>query len=129
MCTNVSSDIYPNWSFVLAQGVCTGVGSEIIYSIHVGLATTYFGQRGALAIAIVTTGNSYCGALYPFDISVNILRATKVARDRESNLPVQAFQDQIITDQPRISFVYTYRFTRRPYWTSCSTEVIFFTDR
>lgn len=53
------------WQLVLAQGLCTGLGSGIIFCPTMGLVTTYFQRKRALAIAIVSTGNSGGGAIYP----------------------------------------------------------------
>ncbi|EHY54198.1 MFS-type transporter [Exophiala dermatitidis] len=53
------------WQLVLAQGICTGLGSGIFFLPAMGLVTTYFQRRRGLAVAIVTTGNSVGGAVYP----------------------------------------------------------------
>lgn len=53
------------WQLLLAQGLCTGLGSGMIFCPAVGLVTTYFTRKRALAIAIVTTGNSFGGGVYP----------------------------------------------------------------
>ena len=53
------------WQLLLAQGLCTGLGSGIIFCPSLGLVTTYFEKKRALAIAVVTTGNSFGGAIYP----------------------------------------------------------------
>jgi MFS family permease len=53
------------WQLVLAQGVCTGLGSGIVFCPTIGLVTTYFQKRRALAVGITSTGNSAGGALYP----------------------------------------------------------------
>lgn len=53
------------WQFVLAQGICTGIGSGIFFCPTMGLITTYFKRRRGLAIAIVSTGNSVGGIIYP----------------------------------------------------------------
>jgi MFS family permease len=53
------------WQILLAQGFCTGLGSGIIFCPSMGLVTTYFTKRRGIAVAIVTTGNSLGGAIYP----------------------------------------------------------------
>ena len=53
------------WQLVLAQGLCTGLGSGIIFCPTMGLVTTYFTRKRALAVAMVSTGNSAGGAIYP----------------------------------------------------------------
>ena len=54
------------WQLLLAQGLCTGLGSGIIFCPCMGLVTTYFAKRRGIAVAIVTTGNSFGGMIYPF---------------------------------------------------------------
>ena len=58
LCTNL-------WQLLLAQGLCTGLGSGIIFCPTLGLVTTYFSRRKGIAVAIVTSGNSFGGAVYP----------------------------------------------------------------
>ncbi|KAK3680334.1 hypothetical protein LTR37_021321 [Vermiconidia calcicola] len=58
LCTNF-------WQLLLAQGFCTGFGSGILFCPTLGLVTTYFTKKRGLAVAIVTTGNSFGGAIYP----------------------------------------------------------------
>ncbi|KAK3719610.1 hypothetical protein LTR37_004147 [Vermiconidia calcicola] len=53
------------WQLILAQGVCTGLGSGILFCPTLGLVTTYFTKKRGIAVAIVTTGNSFGGAIYP----------------------------------------------------------------
>ncbi len=53
------------WQILLTQGFCTGIGSGIIFCPTLGLVTTYFSKRRGIAVAIVTTGNSLGGAIYP----------------------------------------------------------------
>ncbi|KIX09633.1 uncharacterized protein Z518_00714 [Rhinocladiella mackenziei CBS 650.93] len=53
------------WQLVLAQGLCTGLGSGIFFCPTLGLVTTYFKKNRGVAVAIVSTGNSVGGAVYP----------------------------------------------------------------
>lgn len=53
------------WQLLLAQGFCTGLGCGIIFCPVMGIVTTYFDKNRALAVAIVSTGNSAGGILYP----------------------------------------------------------------
>lgn len=53
------------WQLLLAQGLCTGLGSGIFFCPTMGLVTTYFTKKRGLAVAIVTTGNSVGGVVYP----------------------------------------------------------------
>ena len=59
------------WQLLLTQGLCTGLGSGIIFTPSMGIVTTYFTHRRALAVAIVSTGNSFGGAIYP--VAVRLL--------------------------------------------------------
>jgi len=53
------------WQLVLAQGLCTGLGSGMFFCPTLGLVTTYFHKNRGVAVAIFTTGNSAGGAIYP----------------------------------------------------------------
>ncbi|KAI5198740.1 MFS transporter, MCP family, solute carrier family 16, member 10 [Aureobasidium subglaciale] len=53
------------WQLFLAQGVCTGLGSGILFTPSMALLSTYFSTHKGLAVALATTGNSAGGALYP----------------------------------------------------------------
>ena len=53
------------WQLLLAQGLCVGLGSGIIFCPSLGLVTTYFTKKRGIAVAIVTTGNSFGGTVYP----------------------------------------------------------------
>lgn len=53
------------WQLFLAQGICTGIGSGMIFTPSMGVLSTYFADKRGLAIALATTGNSAGGALYP----------------------------------------------------------------
>ncbi|KAH8677856.1 major facilitator superfamily domain-containing protein [Xylariales sp. PMI_506] len=53
------------WQLMLTQGVMTGLGNGIFFTPTVALIATYFDKRRALAIGLVTTGNSSGGAIYP----------------------------------------------------------------
>lgn len=60
--TSLSKNV---WQLILAQGVCTAIGSGIIFCPTMGLISTYFLRKRALAIAIVSSGNSAGGCIYP----------------------------------------------------------------
>lgn len=53
------------WQLLLAQGLCTGLGSGIVFCPSMGVVTTYFEKNRGLAVAVVSTGNSVGGAIYP----------------------------------------------------------------
>jgi predicted MFS family arabinose efflux permease len=53
------------WQLLLAQGVCTGLGSGIFFTPAMGLVTTYFTKNRGMAIAIMSTGGSIGGSIYP----------------------------------------------------------------
>lgn len=46
------------WQLLLSQGVLTGIGGGIFFCPSMGLIATYFSDRRALAVGIVSTGNS-----------------------------------------------------------------------
>lgn len=53
------------WQFLLTQGFCTGVGGGIFFVPIMGLCSTYFSTHRAMALGIITTGNSVGGIVYP----------------------------------------------------------------
>jgi hypothetical protein len=46
------------WQLLLSQGVLTGIGGGIFFCPSMGLIATYFSDQRALAVGIVSTGNS-----------------------------------------------------------------------
>ena len=53
------------WSLLLTQGILTGIGGGLMFTPTVALVSTYFTRRRAVAIGIMTTGNSTGGIVYP----------------------------------------------------------------
>lgn len=53
------------WQLLLAQGICTGLGSGIFFTPAMGLVTTYFTKHRGIAIALMSTGGSIGGSIYP----------------------------------------------------------------
>ncbi|KAF2838148.1 MFS general substrate transporter [Patellaria atrata CBS 101060] len=53
------------WQIMLTQGILTGVGGGIFFTPCMGIVSTYFEKKRGLAIAIVSTGNSIGGIVYP----------------------------------------------------------------
>ena len=53
------------WELVLAQGICQGVGFGCVYGPAVAHAATYFSKKRTFAIAVVSTGTSAGGVLFP----------------------------------------------------------------
>ncbi|KAL5884309.1 hypothetical protein ACKVWC_003276 [Pyricularia oryzae] len=53
------------WQLMLTQGVLVGVGSGIVFTPSMGLLSTYFVKRRAVAIGLATSGNAVGGLVYP----------------------------------------------------------------
>ncbi|KEY69827.1 hypothetical protein S7711_08610 [Stachybotrys chartarum IBT 7711] len=53
------------WQLLLTQGVLTGLGGGVLLTPAVTVVLTYFSTRRAIALGIVTTGNSLGGMIYP----------------------------------------------------------------
>jgi MFS family permease len=62
MMTSLSTKFY---QVFLAQGVCLGLGSTLMFVSSVGVVASYFTTRRAFAIGIVATGSSFGGVIYP----------------------------------------------------------------
>ncbi|KAK9778625.1 putative Major facilitator superfamily domain-containing protein [Seiridium cardinale] len=52
------------WQLVLAQGVCVGMGTGIMYVPSLAIIPQYFQRRKAIALGIVVSGSSCGGVLY-----------------------------------------------------------------
>jgi MFS family permease len=55
MCTSVCKEY---WQFVLAQGVCTGLGTTCFFVPSISIIPGYFIKRRALATGLAATGSS-----------------------------------------------------------------------
>lgn len=53
------------WKLLLTQGMLTGLGNGIMFVPCMALVATYFDKKRALAVGLVTTGNSAGGLVYP----------------------------------------------------------------
>ena len=53
------------WKLMLTQGFLTGLGNGIMFTPCIALVATYFDSKRALAVGLVTTGNSAGGLVYP----------------------------------------------------------------
>ncbi|KAK2864979.1 hypothetical protein FQN49_004029 [Arthroderma sp. PD_2] len=53
------------WQTFLAQGICMGIGSGLVFCPTVALLTTYFASRRSLAIAITASGSATGGMVFP----------------------------------------------------------------
>ncbi|TLS31032.1 hypothetical protein PpBr36_03879 [Pyricularia pennisetigena] len=53
------------WQLMLTQGLLVGVGSGIVFTPSMGLISTYFVKRRAVAVGLATSGNAVGGLLYP----------------------------------------------------------------
>ncbi|KAF4160586.1 hypothetical protein CNMCM6936_004387 [Aspergillus lentulus] len=57
------------YQILLAQGVCVGIGSAILYVPSISLVASRFQQRRPLAMFIATTGTAFGGIIYPIIFS------------------------------------------------------------
>lgn len=53
------------WQFVLAQGICTGIGLSGAFIPSIAIVPTYFTSRRAFALGISASGSSVGGVLFP----------------------------------------------------------------
>ncbi|KAH7145626.1 hypothetical protein B0J13DRAFT_595479 [Dactylonectria estremocensis] len=53
------------WQFLLAQGVCQGLGSGIIFAPTVANMSTYFTKKKTLAISLAACGGTSGGMVFP----------------------------------------------------------------
>ncbi|KAI9876690.1 MAG: hypothetical protein M1830_005963 [Pleopsidium flavum] len=62
MMLSLASEYY---QVMLAQGICVGIGSGILYTPSIALVASCFAKRRALAICLATSGTAVGGILYP----------------------------------------------------------------
>jgi hypothetical protein len=53
------------WQYLLAQGICTGVGNGFLFTPALAIVGTYFKERRALAFGITATGTATGGLIFP----------------------------------------------------------------
>lgn len=53
------------WHFILAQGICTGVGLGLLFMPAVTVLSTYFRRKRAFLLALAATGTSLGGIVFP----------------------------------------------------------------
>ncbi|OHE95662.1 riboflavin transporter MCH5 [Colletotrichum orchidophilum] len=63
------------WQFLLAQGVCVGLGNGCLFCPTVALVSTYFNKRRSFAIGISACGSGAGGVVFPIVIREMLPRA------------------------------------------------------
>lgn len=53
------------WQLLLTQGFCTGIGGGIFFVPIMGVCSTYFAKKKAMALGMVTSGTAMGGVFYP----------------------------------------------------------------
>lgn len=53
------------WQLILAQGICAGVGSGLLYVPALAFVTTSFSTKRPIAVGLTTTGPSIGGLAFP----------------------------------------------------------------
>ena len=53
------------WQFVLAQGICQGLGNGLVFTPTMALVSTYFTTKSAVAIAGMSSGTATGGVVFP----------------------------------------------------------------
>ena len=66
------------WQVMLAQAVCVGVGNGCMFVPCVGITSTYFSKKRALAIGISSSGSSL-GAVFNPSSSIDLWGASDLA--------------------------------------------------
>ncbi|OJJ98031.1 hypothetical protein ASPACDRAFT_53556 [Aspergillus aculeatus ATCC 16872] len=62
MMISISSEYY---QFLLAQGLCSPIGTSALFHCSINSISTWFGRRRALALGIATSGASLGGVILP----------------------------------------------------------------
>jgi len=53
------------WQVLLAQGICIGIGTGMLFVPSIAILSTYFSTRIGTAIGIAASGSSFGGVIYP----------------------------------------------------------------
>jgi MFS family permease len=53
------------WQFMLAQGLCIGVGNGLLFCPSLALISTYFLKKRALALGVAACGSVTGGLIFP----------------------------------------------------------------
>lgn len=53
------------WQFILAQGICVGIGNGCMFCPGVAIVSTYFSKKKSLAIGISASGSAVGGMIFP----------------------------------------------------------------
>jgi MFS family permease len=53
------------WQYLLAQGICTGVGNGFLFTPALAVVGTYFKQRRTLAYGLTATGTATGELIFP----------------------------------------------------------------
>lgn len=61
-CTSACTEY---WQFMLAQGICIGIGNGFLFCPSLALLSTYFLQRRSIAIGIAASGSVTGGLVFP----------------------------------------------------------------
>ncbi|KAI9932721.1 hypothetical protein ASPWEDRAFT_123063 [Aspergillus wentii DTO 134E9] len=66
MMASISSEYY---QFILAQGICSPLGTSVLYHVSINCASTWFHRRRALALGIIASGSSLGGVFLPIMVN------------------------------------------------------------
>ncbi|KAI9369952.1 major facilitator superfamily domain-containing protein [Aspergillus egyptiacus] len=66
MMISLSSEYY---QFLLAQGICSPLGTSAIFHVSMNAVSTWFRQRRALALGITSAGSALGGIIFPIMIT------------------------------------------------------------
>ncbi|KAL8405012.1 hypothetical protein RB594_009771 [Gaeumannomyces avenae] len=53
------------WQFLLAQGVCTGLGNGCVFCPAIAVVSTWFGKKRSLAVGLGACGSATGGLVFP----------------------------------------------------------------
>ena len=60
-----TSFITQYWQLLLAQGICQGIGSGLVFTPTMAVVSTYFSRRRAVAVCGMSSGTSTGGVVFP----------------------------------------------------------------
>lgn len=121
------------WQVLLAQAICVGIGSGLLFTPSISLLPTWFSSHIGLAVGIAASGSSLGGVIYPIVLYRLIgqigfpwaVRTIAFIALGTFIIPVIAMKQRIKPPKPR-AFIDWAAFTDAPYITFALATLVMF---
>lgn len=121
------------WQAMLAQAICVGIGSGLLFTPAVSLLSTWFSSHIGLAVGIASSGSSLGGVIYPIVLYRLIgpiglpwaVRTVAFIALGTIILPIIVLKQRVVPPKPRALIDWS-AFTEAPYITSALAVLVVF---